>query len=81
MPTSLSKVYFQGKVLQEEKLILRQSYEKIILETLKTISDIMNAGCHDNQWHFCQFLRAFIILLLNSSCNQSKRNAISFLLK
>lgn len=79
MPTLLSKVYFQGKVLQEEKL--RQSYEKIILETLKTISDIMNAGCHDNQWHFCQFLRAFIILLSNSSCNQSKRNAISFLLK
>lgn len=49
-------------MLQEEKVFLRQSYEKIILETLKTIFDIMNAGCYDNQWHFCQFLRAFIIL-------------------
>lgn len=52
MPTLLSKVDFQGKVLQEEKVIPRQSYEKIILETIKTISNIMNAVCHDNQWHF-----------------------------
>lgn len=62
MPILLSKVDFQGKVLQEEKVIPRQSYEKIISETLKTISNIMNAVCHDNQWHFCQFIKAFIIL-------------------